>query len=247
MGSQQFECCYLTLARLTYTTSQLVSHAALANLQALLLLSARHMAAQNANYDEVSARYWQSFAVRIIEKAKENLQYSLRRETRGANAAKYKDRRMATLAMLTYAIGKTNHFTKGNGIVSYYTWTGIVEESTFVLRKYDTTRSKVTVESMRQSVKDLQMDQARGTRSHAQHQTGPYPRLDDFPRLETPTSDSDIEAVAEKDNETGQHANVIESLEVDKEGHDIRFTELLERRKQRLGNMLVKTKNGDRP
>ncbi|OQV10687.1 Fungal specific transcription factor domain-containing protein [Cladophialophora immunda] len=198
----------MTLARLTYMTSQPITHAALVNLQALLALSAKNLAAQDAQHDESSSVYWQDFATSIVNKAKENLQCSLRNETRGTGAAKYKDQLMAILTMLTYA-----------------------------------------------------------------PQTGPNPRLDDFLRLNTPASDSEIEAGAQKDNETGQRdihledsreflrsmytelygisetwlslvsqttrlANVIDSLEADKNRPDITYMEAIERRKQRLENMV---------
>ncbi|KAH0829632.1 C6 transcription factor [Fonsecaea pedrosoi] len=273
----------LTLARLTYMVSQPVSYAALANLQALLALSAKHMVAHT---DESSGGYWQSFAANIINKAKENLQCALRNEIKGTNAAKYKDLLMAILAMVTYAtlydnqadaraymidaerllrlrgLAKRTISRKARELHHVYTWTRIVEESTFVLRNYESTRAKGAVGTARS-----------GEVAAIQPHSGPNHRLDDFLRLDTSIPDSEIEAGAEKDNETGQHdihledsrefppsmytelygisekwlslvsqttrlANFVDSMELDKDRCDIVFMEAIERRKQRLENMV---------
>jgi arginine metabolism regulation protein II len=95
----------MTLARLTYMTSQPVSHAALANFHALLALSANCLVAESAPDGQGSTDYWRRLAAMAAEKAKENLQCSLRSETKGANTAKYKDQLMAILAMLVFAVG----------------------------------------------------------------------------------------------------------------------------------------------
>ncbi|KIW77227.1 hypothetical protein Z517_09673 [Fonsecaea pedrosoi CBS 271.37] len=282
----------LTLARLTYMVSQPVSYAALANLQALLALSAKHMAAHT---DESSGGYWQSFAANIINKAKENLQCALRNEIKGTNAAKYKDLLMAILAMVTYAtlydnqadaraymidaerllrlrgLAKRAISRKARELHHVYTWTRIVEESTFVLRNYESTRAKGAVGTARS-----------GEVPAMQPHSGPNPRLDDFLRLDTSIPDSEIEAGAEKDNETGQHdihledsrefppsmytelygisekwlslvsqttrlANFVDSMEFDKDRCDIVFMEAIERRKRRLENMVCAFATRDLP
>ena len=89
----------ITLARLTYVTSQQVSQAALANLQALLALSANHLAAQPTAQPATPAEYWQAFAARSMEEAKQSLQVSLRNETRGPCTAKYKEQKYQTYPM----------------------------------------------------------------------------------------------------------------------------------------------------
>lgn len=95
----------VTLARLTYMTSQAVSNAALTNLLALLAISAQHLSTQNSGQGTAPVSHWQEFAIKTIEEAKENLQLSLRNETRGPNAAKYKEQLMAIIAMLAFAVG----------------------------------------------------------------------------------------------------------------------------------------------
>jgi len=94
----------VTLARLTYMSSQAISHAALTNLLALLALSARHLSSQQVGEGAAAVSYWQDFATKTIDEAKENLQLSLRHETRGPTAAKYKEQLMAVLAMLAFAV-----------------------------------------------------------------------------------------------------------------------------------------------
>lgn len=94
----------LTLSRLTYMTSQRVSRAALANLLALCAISANHLAAQNQRKKSGEVDYWQNFATRTIEIARNELQKSLRDETAGPNVAKYKDQLMAISIMLAFAV-----------------------------------------------------------------------------------------------------------------------------------------------
>ncbi|KAK6364452.1 hypothetical protein LTS17_012217 [Exophiala oligosperma] len=287
----------MTLARITYMTSQPVSHGALANLQAVLALSAHHLCTQNVSHGTVSAEDWQSFSARMSERAMENLQSSLRNETRGPNAAKYKDQLMAILAMLTYAtlhdrqqearaymidaerllrirgLAKRTISRKARELHHVYTWIRIMEESTFVLHNYEITGTKVAAGSTKQPAREFRNDGTLGTRPLGMYNTGPNPRLDDFLRLNTPPSDSETDAIATKDVETGQHdihledsrefppsmytelygisetwlslvsqttrlANVIDRLGVDNERDNLQAMELLERRKQRLENMV---------
>lgn len=95
-----------TLARLTYMTTQSVSHAALSNLLALSSIAAQHLAAQLSKHSEATTDvgHWQHIATLTSKEAKRHLQWSLRNEVRGPNKAKYKEQLMAIIAMLALAV-----------------------------------------------------------------------------------------------------------------------------------------------
>ena len=76
----------------------------MANLMALLAISAQHLADQNAAQDTQTASYWRKIGDSAIQQAKEHLQHSLKNEIRGPNRAKYKDQVMAISALLAFAV-----------------------------------------------------------------------------------------------------------------------------------------------
>ena len=94
----------VTLANITYMQSSCTSHAAMANLMALLAMSAHHLAHKNALQHKRTASYWRKIGDLAIQQAKENLQHSLRNEVGGPNRAKYKDQVMAISALLAFAV-----------------------------------------------------------------------------------------------------------------------------------------------
>ena len=94
----------LTLANVTFMQTSSSSHATLANLMALLAMSAHHLAHQTHSNCTLRASHWRNIGESAIRHAKEHLQHSLRTEVRGPNRAKYKDQIMALSAMLAYAV-----------------------------------------------------------------------------------------------------------------------------------------------
>ena len=94
----------LTLANITYIQISRTTNAAMANLMALLAMSARHMAHQNVSQNTQTAPYWRTIGDSAIQQAKEHLQHSLKKEVCGPARAKYKDQVMAICAMLAFAV-----------------------------------------------------------------------------------------------------------------------------------------------
>lgn len=94
----------LTLSNIIYIQTLRTSSAAMANLMALLAMSAQHLAHQNASQHTQTASYWRKIGDSAIEYAEEHLQYSLKNEIFGPNRAKYKDQLMAISAMLAFSV-----------------------------------------------------------------------------------------------------------------------------------------------
>lgn len=94
----------LTLSNIVYIQTLRTSSAAMANLMALLAMSAEHLAHQNASQHTETASYWRRIGDSAIEHAKEHLQHSLKNEICGPNRAKYKDQLMAISAMLAFSV-----------------------------------------------------------------------------------------------------------------------------------------------
>ena len=93
----------MTLAELTYMTSLRVSHASVANLLALLAVSAKHLAARLNSNRLGDGKIWDEFAESRIQEAKQNLQYALQHEL-SPKTAKYKDVLMAIAMMLSFSV-----------------------------------------------------------------------------------------------------------------------------------------------
>ncbi|KAL2397512.1 hypothetical protein ABEF93_000140 [Exophiala dermatitidis] len=214
----------ITLARLTYMTSQTLSHAALSNLFALTATSANHLAAQLCKEPDsaASVEHWQHLAIVTIKEAKRHLQWSLRNEVRGPHKAKYKDQLMAIIAMLSFSIlydkqpdaraymidaerllrlrglAKRNISRKARLLHHVYTWARIVDESTYVLRSYDNLDLETVLP--RRFKASTATDQAI-----AEPRPSHNPRLDDFLRLEHNAHDLDREPEGPKEHEIGLH------------------------------------------
>ena len=94
----------LTLANITYIQTSCTSNAAMANLMALLAMSGRHLAHQNASQHTETASYWLNISDSAIQQAKQHLQHSLKNEISGPYRAKYKDQVMAISALLAFAV-----------------------------------------------------------------------------------------------------------------------------------------------
>lgn len=92
-----------TLAEMTYLGGIGVKHAKLANLYAVLAISAHVLG--HAPEDSVhSTDYWQQLSTQASNQAKAHLQISLQQETQGNGKCKYKDQLMMIIAMAAYAV-----------------------------------------------------------------------------------------------------------------------------------------------
>lgn len=92
-----------TLAEMTYLGSNGVKHANLANLYAVLAISAHSLACVPEDSSH-SIEYWQELSTQASNQAKAHLQVSLQKETQGIGKCKYKDQFMMILAMASYAV-----------------------------------------------------------------------------------------------------------------------------------------------
>jgi arginine metabolism regulation protein II len=92
-----------TLAEMTYMGGVGVKHASLANLYAVLAISAHVLGC--APEDSVhTGDYWQRLSKQASNQAKAHLQISLQQETQGSGKCKYKDQLMMIIAMAAYAV-----------------------------------------------------------------------------------------------------------------------------------------------
>ncbi|VUC23026.1 unnamed protein product [Clonostachys rosea] len=207
-----------TLARTTFM-DQPVSHAALANLLALLAVSARHMAATTEQPGDTTLEYWDTYSKKMIKQAKWNWQQSLRHEIK-PKLAKYKEHLMAAGALLCFAIvfdrqqdaralsidaerllrtiglAKRRISRKVKLLHHTYSWNRIVGESSFVLRQYEKSEIDLAIRHLKASYANA--DRPEGPGSH----TAQNPRLDDFLRFE-PCSPSTLSEVTDPP-ETGE-------------------------------------------
>ncbi|KAM0542297.1 hypothetical protein ACHAPJ_012862 [Fusarium lateritium] len=93
----------LTFANMTYLAPNSISHASLTNLLALLAISSKHLAAQLSNEQPEKSEYWNQYAETTWNRAKKDLNYSLRTEI-SPKAAKYKDLIMAVSTMISFSV-----------------------------------------------------------------------------------------------------------------------------------------------
>jgi arginine metabolism regulation protein II len=92
-----------TLAEMTYLGSNSVKHANLANLYAVIAISAHSLACVPEDSSH-SIEYWEELSTQASNQAKAHLQVSLQKETQGVGKCKYKDQLMMILAMASYAV-----------------------------------------------------------------------------------------------------------------------------------------------
>ncbi|KAJ9485397.1 hypothetical protein VN97_g7958 [Penicillium thymicola] len=212
----------VTYSDSTFLGTEMISHAKLANLYGLLACSAVHLVLNPSTISTKPAEYWWKAANQAYLQAKDHMQTSLHSETQGLRKAKYKDQLMAACILIQYTImsgqqqharcfmidaerllrlrglSKTRISKKARLLHHVYTWLRIVGESTFVLHDYNLSSSSF---------------EALGSRFQSQHtpnseemgSTEPNPRLDDFLRLETQNSDSDLNIDEPKDQTSGLH------------------------------------------
>ncbi|KAJ5608103.1 transcriptional regulator family: Fungal Specific TF [Penicillium hordei] len=212
----------VTYSDSTFLGTERISHAKLANLYGLLACSAIHLVLNPSTISTKPAEYWWKTANQAYLQAKDHMQTSLHSETQGLKKAKYKDQLMAACILIQYTImsgqqqharcfmidaerllrlrglSKTRISKKARLLHHVYTWLRIVGESTFVLHDYNLSSSSF---------------EALGSRFQSQYtpnseemgNTEPNPRLDDFLRLETQNSDSDLNIDEPKDQTSGLH------------------------------------------
>jgi len=89
---------------MTFMQTSRNSNAAIANLMALLAISAYHLAHQKTLEHSPDVSYWRKIGSLASQQAKEHLQISLKTEVSGEGHAKYKDQVMALSAMLAFAV-----------------------------------------------------------------------------------------------------------------------------------------------
>ncbi|KAM5350186.1 hypothetical protein ACJ41O_006691 [Fusarium nematophilum] len=273
------------LARLTFIATRSVSRASIAHLYGVLGLSALHF---SHGKEAETAEHWWNLGERLITKARENLQYSLRHEV-SPKAAKYKDLLLAISSMIAYAVlydrqhdtrfylletekllrtcglAKRHISRKASYLHHTYTWSRIVGESTYVLRKYDRPETKQQTWA-HDPLSAFPLD------TSANRQPYSNPRLDDFLGLE-PSGPDDTDAISPKDvdsplddihlqdsrgnsdsalrflygvsetwlslvSQTTRLANFMERLSLSEERFDASLLSALETRKKRLENLI---------
>ncbi|KAK5059679.1 hypothetical protein LTR84_009562 [Exophiala bonariae] len=210
-----------TLAEMTYLGGVGVKHASLANLYAVLAISA-HVLGRAPEDSFHTADYWQQLSTQASNQAKAHLQISLQQETQGIGKCKYKDQLMMIIAMAAYAIltarqaearcymidaerllrirglAKRNISRKARMLHHVYTWLRIVGESTYVLHDYQTLETLVE--------KALPQDSRSSKESRSSFgvsRSGHNARLDDFLRLDADQAEDDTDLEEHKDRETG--------------------------------------------
>lgn len=217
----------LTLAKVTYMTSEHISKAELANLLAICATSAVHLSAQHGREGKDDAQHWAEFAAQSIQQARQNLQWSLLHETKGLETAKYKDQLMATFAVINHSIlydyqqearsdmleserllrfrglAKPYISRKARLLHHLYSWVRIVGESTYVLHDYKNgLPHKVTGVSRHAGKRRREEGAGQNSKTHEQN-INSNPRLDDFLRLQPNMSEAEQIAVSREDGEAG--------------------------------------------
>ncbi|KAJ5502304.1 transcriptional regulator family: Fungal Specific TF [Penicillium fimorum] len=206
----------------TFLRTERVSQAKLANLYGLLACSAIHLVLNPSTISTKSPEYWWKVANHAYLQAKDHMQTSLHSETKGLNKAKYKDQLMAVCILIQYTImsgqqqharcfmidaerllrlrglSKTRISKKARLLHHVYTWLRIVGESTFVLHEENLSPPSFEALGCRFKSQCTSSSKEMGN-------TEPNPRLDDFLRLETQNSDSDLNIDEPKDQTSGLH------------------------------------------
>ncbi|KAJ5194048.1 Protein of unknown function DUF3468 [Penicillium cf. griseofulvum] len=212
----------VTYSDSTFLGTERVSQAKLANLYGLLACSAIHLVLNPSTISTKPPEYWWRVANHAYLQAKDHMQTSLHSETQGLKKAKYKDQLMAVCILIQYTImsgqqqharcfmidaervlrlrglSKTRISKKARLLHHVYTWLRIVGESTFVLHGENPSPS--SFEAL-----GSQFQSHFTPSSETMGNTEPNPRLDDFLRLETQNSDSDLNIDERKDQTSGLH------------------------------------------
>ncbi|XPS81319.1 hypothetical protein M3J07_013283 [Ascochyta lentis] len=215
-----------THAELTWLRSSDVRHAKQANLFALLGCSA-HMVARAPSF---SSELDPVRAIQILEyvskRAKRHMQESLRLETSGNGKAKYKDQLMAIFSLIALATETGNaadarcylidaeRLVRLRGITKHkasrrarllhhvYTWHRIIGESTFVLHDHKNTLLQGKIERTFRNKAPAPVIGSCGA-SQDVNTSQEHSQLDDFLRIQAHGADSEDDAEAHKDHETG--------------------------------------------
>ncbi|KAJ5373273.1 transcriptional regulator family: Fungal Specific TF [Penicillium concentricum] len=212
----------VTYSDSTFLRTERVSQAKLANLYGLLACSAIHLVLNPSTISTNPPEYWWKVANHAYLQARDHIQTSLHSETQGLKKAKYKDQLMAVCILIQYTImsgqqqharcfmidaerllrlrglSKTRISKKARLLHHVYTWLRIVGESTFVLHEENLSPSSFEALGCRFQSRCTPSSEDMGN-------TEPNPRLDDFLRLETQNSDSDLNIDEPKDQTSGLH------------------------------------------
>ncbi|KAL4779254.1 fungal-specific transcription factor domain-containing protein [Aspergillus varians] len=202
----------LTLASVNYMGTRSITHAAMANLLALLAISARHFAAGRANGPLKKPLHWEEISKSAYQQAKAHLKLSLTVELQDSRPPKYKDQLMAISAVLGFAIlhdhqlearaylvdserlvrlrglSKKVVSRKASLLHHVYTWNRILSESTAVIHTNgvaeDLSNAGCMITPSYSVPGDLDREISPNTQSR------PRVDLDDFLRLEGHSSGS---------------------------------------------------------
>lgn len=94
----------MTLANIRYMGTERLTHASMANLLAVIALSARHFAAGASTDPAIDAAHWTRISNSAYEQGQAHMKHSLTVELRQSRPPKYKDQLMALSAMLGFAV-----------------------------------------------------------------------------------------------------------------------------------------------
>ncbi|KAJ3500179.1 hypothetical protein NM208_g17207 [Fusarium decemcellulare] len=212
-GTMNHATAVFTLAEATYLKRTNIKHANLANLYAILAMTAYYLEFKDSD-ECCNFKSWQDFGSVASEKAKLHLQESLRTETRGPQSAKYKEQLMALTALksLAYITGNdkearcylldAERLMRARGLAKreishkarllhhVYTYARVVGESTYVLHDYPALQQSLELNGLQ--------------RPRASERTdGANTRLDDFLRIGPRISEEEVEQQEHQDAQAG--------------------------------------------
>lgn len=99
----------IALDRLTYMKQNMVNHANIANLYAILACSAYHLSLNSDFTPDTPSQFWDHVAATAHEESKAQIHTSLDAELSGPHKAKYKEQLMALLSLTTYCVSPHEH------------------------------------------------------------------------------------------------------------------------------------------
>lgn len=112
----------IALDRLTYMKQNVVNHANIANLYAILACSAYHLSLNPDFAPSTPSQFWDHVAATAHEESKAQIHTSLDAELSGPRKAKYKEQLMALLSLTTYCVSlrQTSHLSLSRFLILIY-------------------------------------------------------------------------------------------------------------------------------
>ncbi|CAG9992998.1 unnamed protein product [Clonostachys byssicola] len=224
-GPMNHELAVQTQADVTYLEKPHVNEAKLANLCAIVAISAYHL--HITGYDSHQPpEDWLQFSRKQIRDADVYFNRSLELEIRGSKAAKYKEQLMAIQALMAYSWAtadstearryqlETERLVRFRGLAKRdisrrirllhhaYTWNRIVGESTYVLHDYGNLRRFISASFGEPQIADWREDGSSPNHTDTHH-TRENTRLDDFLRIRHSFEEVDRSIEGYKDAHTG--------------------------------------------